>query len=48
MTGWHAAIEECDLLPEDRRAFLLERMQYWFDWARDASRQPCITRGERE
>jgi Domain of unknown function (DUF4263) len=48
MRGWEAAIARCEYLPEDRRAFLLERMPYWFSWVRDPSKYPCVTRGERE
>ena len=45
MRGMEAAIARCELLPEDRRAFLLERFEYWLDWVRNRG---GIAGGERE
>lgn len=36
-TGWERAINHSSLMSEKRKDFLLERIRYWSEWARDNS-----------
>lgn len=37
MSGWEAAISASELVPVERRTFLLDRLDDWRDWARNGS-----------